>query len=87
MAAAAVLAYIYGGANATLNGLVRGPDSEVVVRRQYLEMAVADQQQAIGDLRAARQDLSQLQSRLAAEQQSERSRWSGFHGPAGGGRS
>ena len=68
LASAAVLAYVHGGSNSMIAKLARGSQDDMVVRTQYLRVAVADQRRVIGDVRSARQDFQFHKSRLDSEQ-------------------
>ena len=68
LADAAVAAYVHGGTNATLSRLARsGSSDDFLIRRQYLQIAASDQRAILGELRAAREDLTSLRSRLDGE--------------------
>lgn len=67
MAQAAVLAYVHGGSNAMLSKLTT-LNSDAVVRHQYLRITALDQREMIGQLGAAREDLSDVRSELESQQ-------------------
>lgn len=67
LAHAAALAYVHGGSNSMLSHLAR-VDGDVVVRRQYLRVTAIDQREVIGELTAAREDLSDVKADLEAQQ-------------------
>ena len=68
LAQAAVNAYMHGGANAMIGRLTRSRGDDLVVRRQYLRVAAADDSQALDEMRAARQDQEAVQSQLESQQ-------------------
>ena len=69
LAEAAVIAYVHGGTNATLSRLARsGSSDDFLIRRQYLQIAASDQRAILGELKAAREDLTTLRSRLNGEE-------------------
>jgi len=65
---AAVTAYTHGGNTRMVDELVRSDGRDLPVRRQYVETAAADERQALDDLKAARQDLDALRSKLQRNQ-------------------
>src|SRR5205807_999853 len=65
---AAVSAYMHGGNTRLVDELVRSDGRDLPVRRQYVETAAAGERQALDDLKAARQDLGALRSKLQANQ-------------------
>ena len=67
LATAAVVAYVHGGNNALIGKLVRGNQSDMVVRTQYLRVTAADQRRVIGEVRSAKQDFETQKSRLEGE--------------------
>ncbi|MFP5318235.1 MAG: NlpC/P60 family protein [Acidimicrobiia bacterium] len=70
LAEAAVIAYVHGGTNATLTRLVRsGNSDDFLIRRQYLSVTARDQRAILGELRAAREDLTALRGRLESEEE------------------
>jgi cell wall-associated NlpC family hydrolase len=69
----AVLSYVRGGSTSVLSTMAGGAGGDMVLRRQYLRVTAADQHQVLGELRAARDDLTELRHRLAAERASARS--------------
>ena len=67
LARVAVVAYTHGGANATLSRLARSRDhSQLVARRQYLQVAANDQRVLLGELRSAKEDLTELRTKLTS---------------------
>jgi cell wall-associated NlpC family hydrolase len=65
LAQAAIVAYVHGGSNATLSRLARSQDhGQLMVRRQYLQVTARDQRALLGELRAAREDFSEVRTRL-----------------------
>ncbi|MDP8937625.1 MAG: hypothetical protein M3O23_07850, partial [Actinomycetota bacterium] len=72
LAQTAVVAYMQGGSTSLLNQLARGVGDDMVVRRQYLRVTVADQRKVIGELRLAREHLTGVRSRLDGERQAAR---------------
>ncbi|HEV3402303.1 MAG TPA: hypothetical protein VG078_10825, partial [Acidimicrobiales bacterium] len=65
MARAAVLSYVHGGSISVLSNLTRSTNNDLVVRQQYLRITAADQRQALGHLRVTREQVTELQERLA----------------------
>jgi cell wall-associated NlpC family hydrolase len=70
---AAVNAYMHGGNTSTIEQLVKSNGKDLPVRQQYVQAAAADQQSALDDLKAARQDLDALRTKLAANAKDARS--------------
>lgn len=69
----AVDAYVHGGSNSVLNSLARsGEGTDLVVRREYMRVAVADQRDTIGELRSVMEDLGESRSRLSDERERAR---------------
>jgi cell wall-associated NlpC family hydrolase len=69
LAQAAVVAYTHGGTNSMLSRLARSNDhTQLVARRQYLQVAAADQRAIIGELRSAKEDLTEVRTKLTAEE-------------------
>ncbi|MDQ6726340.1 MAG: hypothetical protein M3066_09295, partial [Actinomycetota bacterium] len=68
LAAAAVLAYVHGGSTSMLGRLARGGKDDMIVRTQYLKVTSDDQLQAIGDVKAAKEDLLSQTTRLESDQ-------------------
>lgn len=68
MAQAAVQAYITGGSANLFSHLAHSDNNDLVVRQQYLRFTAADQSDVIGQVKAAREDFSALQSRLDGEE-------------------
>ncbi len=64
MSQAAVNAYMHGGNTSMLEQLVKSDGKDLVVRKTYVETAASDQQSALDELRAARQDLEAQQAKL-----------------------
>jgi peptidoglycan hydrolase CwlO-like protein len=60
----AVDAYVHGGSAGLLSALTKSDGSDLAVRKQYASLAAGQDQQAIDDMRAARQDLSARKSSL-----------------------
>ena len=54
----AVDAYVHGGSASLLTALTSSNGSDLAVRKQYAQLAAGQDQQAIDDMRAARQDLA-----------------------------
>lgn len=69
VAGAAVEAYVHGGGNALLSTLTRSGQNDLIVRRQYLRVAVEDQTNTIGELRVAKEDLGENRDRLRSERE------------------
>jgi cell wall-associated NlpC family hydrolase len=69
MARTAVLSYVHGGSISVLSNLARSTDNDLVVRQQYLRFTAADQRQALGQLRVAREQVTALRDRLESEEQ------------------
>jgi cell wall-associated NlpC family hydrolase len=67
MSAAAVTAYVHGGNTNLLSHLMHSTNSDLVLRHQYLRFTAADQSDVIGEMRAARQDLTAIQEKLSGE--------------------
>jgi cell wall-associated NlpC family hydrolase len=63
---AAVNAYMHGGNTSMVEQLVKSNGTDLVVRKQYVEAAAADQRAALDQLKAARQDLEANRARLSA---------------------
>ena len=70
---AAVNAYMHGGNTSTIEQLVQSDGKDLPVRNQYVQTAAADQQNALDDLKAAREDLDALKSNLEANAKSAKS--------------
>jgi cell wall-associated NlpC family hydrolase len=66
MSQAAVNAYMHGGNTSMVEQLVKSDGRDLAVRKQYVEAAAADQNSALDQLRAARQDLEANRARLSA---------------------
>ena len=60
----AVDAYVHGGSAGLLSALTKSDGSDLAVRKQYASLAAGQDQQAIDDMRAAREDLSARKSSL-----------------------
>lgn len=60
----AVDAYVHGGSAGLLSSLTSSDGSDLAVRKQYASLAAGQDQQAIDDMRAAREDLSARKSSL-----------------------
>ncbi|MCU1449870.1 MAG: cell wall-associated hydrolase, invasion-associated protein, partial [Acidimicrobiales bacterium] len=60
----AVDAYVHGASAGLLAQLIESKGPDLGVRKQYATMAAGDDQQAIDDLRAARQDLAARKASL-----------------------
>ena len=74
----AVSAYVQGGSTSLLAHMVSAgapgaASGELVLRRQYLRLAVADRQRTLGELRAAREDIGSRRARLEADHRAARS--------------
>lgn len=65
---AAIYAYVTGGSNRLLSNMARSNNDNYVVRQQYLQFTAADQKRILGDLKAAKEDLTEVQGRLKSEQ-------------------
>ena len=73
LASAAVAAYVHGGSTSILSTMVRsGKANETIVRHQYLRVTAADQRSVIGELRLAKEDLSQRRANLDGEREAAR---------------
>jgi peptidoglycan hydrolase CwlO-like protein len=57
LATQAVDAYVHGGSAGLLSALTTSDGSDLAVRKQYASLAAGEDQQAIDEMRAARQDL------------------------------
>jgi len=57
-------AYVHGGSASLLTSLTHSDGSDLAVRKQYASLAAGQDQQAIDDMRAARQDLSARRASL-----------------------
>src|SRR5207248_10606223 len=60
----AVDAYVHGGSAGLLAALTTSNGSDLAVRRQYATLAAGEDQQAIDDMRAAREDLAARRASL-----------------------
>jgi peptidoglycan hydrolase CwlO-like protein len=60
----AVDAYVHGGSAGLLSELTKSNGSDLGVRRQYASLAAGQDQQAIDDMRAAREDLASRRASL-----------------------
>ena len=74
----AVTAYVQGGSTSLLAQMVSAgapgtASGELVLRRQYLRLAVADRHRMLGELRTAREDLGSRRARLEADHRAARS--------------
>lgn len=70
---AAVNAYVHGGGSAMLSTLARsGNGGEIVVRREYLRVAVSDQREVVDELRSVKAELGENRARLADERDEAR---------------
>ena len=70
LATAAVSAYVHGGSTSILSTMARsGKPDETIVRNQYLRVTAADQRAIIGELRAAKEDLSLRRAELDSRAQ------------------
>jgi peptidoglycan hydrolase CwlO-like protein len=58
LATQAVDAYVHGGSASLLGELTKSNGSDLSVRKQYADLAAGNDQQAIDDMRAAREDLA-----------------------------
>src|SRR3954469_9414432 len=54
----AVDAYVHGGSAGLISALTKSDGSDLAVRKQYATLAAGQDQQAIDDMRAAREDLA-----------------------------
>ena len=73
LAQMAVVAYTHGGTNALLSRLARSRDGlQLVARRQYLQVAASDQRALLGELRSAREDLTEVKAKLTQEEKDAR---------------
>ncbi|MFN2607787.1 MAG: NlpC/P60 family protein, partial [Acidimicrobiales bacterium] len=68
LAQSAVQSYVTGGSANLFAHLAHSDSSDLVVRSQYLRVTAADQQDVIGQVKAAKQDFTALQSQLTAEE-------------------
>jgi cell wall-associated NlpC family hydrolase len=68
LADAAIWAYVTGGSNRLLSNMARSSNDDYVVRQQYLQFTAADQHRILGDLKAAKQDLTATEAQLKSEQ-------------------
>lgn len=64
----AVDAYVHGGSSTLLEQLARSRGPDLPVRQHYLRITAANEQRAIDDLRAAREDLTKVRERNKAAQ-------------------
>jgi len=60
----AIDAYVHGGSAGLLSALTSGTGSDLPVRKQYASLAAGQDQQAIDDMRAAREDLAARRTSL-----------------------
>lgn len=60
----AVDAYVHGGSAGLLSALTSGNGSDLPVRKQYASLAAGQDQQALDEMRAARQDLAARRTSL-----------------------
>src|SRR3954453_9898553 len=60
----AVDAYVHGGSAGLLSELTKSNGSDLGVRKQYASLAAGQDQQAIDDMRAAREDLASRRASL-----------------------
>src|SRR5207302_6929062 len=67
-----VNAYVHGGSARLVAELAHSDGRDLSVRQMYLKTATDEQQQAIDQLRQARQDLGDVRSELEAAQKSAR---------------
>jgi peptidoglycan DL-endopeptidase CwlO len=73
LATAAISAYVHGGSTSMLSTMARsGKADETIVRQQYLRVTAADQRAILGELRAAKEDLSIRRAELDAERKAAR---------------
>lgn len=66
----AVSSYVHGGDNTFLSELLKSKGSDLVSRRQYLQVAASDQRQAMDELKAAREDLTSAKAKAESDQKS-----------------
>src|SRR4051812_9279663 len=64
LATQAVDAYVHGGSASLLGELTKSNGSDLSVRKQYADLAAGNDQQAIDDMRAAREDLAARRASL-----------------------
>lgn len=60
----AVDAYVHGGSAGLISALTKSDGSDLAVRKQYASLAAGQDQQAIDDMRAAREDLAARRASL-----------------------
>src|SRR5207248_11071561 len=68
-----VNAYMHGGNTSMVEQLVRSDGKDLAVRNQYVQTAAADQRSALEDLKAAREYLDALKSKLQASAKTAKS--------------
>ncbi len=72
LAAAAVAAYMHGGATSFIGNIARSDGNNMIVRQQYLRVTASDQREIIGELRSAKEDLALRRGELDAERKAAR---------------
>jgi cell wall-associated NlpC family hydrolase len=60
----AVDAYVHGGATSVVERIAQSDGADLTLRNQYMETAAAEERDAIGELKAAREDLDRMRARL-----------------------
>jgi septal ring factor EnvC (AmiA/AmiB activator) len=60
----AVDAYVHGGSTSVVEHLAKSDGADLTLRNQYIRTAAAEERDAIGTLKAAREDLGRLRERL-----------------------
>ena len=60
----AVDAYVHGGSTSVVEHLAQSDGADLTLRNQYLATAASEERDAIGELKAAREDLGRLRERL-----------------------
>ncbi len=68
LAQVAVQSYVTGGSTSFIAHLASSNQDDLVLRTQYLRFTAADQRDALGQVRAAREDFSAAQARLSDEE-------------------
>jgi len=68
LAQVAVQSYVSGGSTSFIAHLASSNQDDLVLRTQYLRFTAADQRDALGQVRAAREDFSAAQARLSDEE-------------------
>jgi cell wall-associated NlpC family hydrolase len=64
LARQAVDAYVHGGSTSVVEQLSQSDGADLTLRNQYIETAAAEERDAIGALKAAREDLDRMRDRL-----------------------